>query len=103
MDHVIAPLAADHARVVTEFAAHLAETLAVPPEAVAVRVPHITIASYEADRAHAIARYGGGSGDTVVAMGTRGRGALGRLTLGSVARTVAHQAACPVLLVPSVG
>ena len=46
MDHVIAPLDADHARVVTECAAELAETLAVPPDAVTSTAPHVTLASY---------------------------------------------------------
>ena len=52
------------------------------------------------DQAAAIASYGGEFGDTVIAVSTHGRGALGRLALGSVARTVAQQAACPVLVVP---
>ena len=55
---------------------------------------------HDDDPARAIAGYAGGRGDTVVAMATHGRGALGRLALGSVAMTVAHTAACPVLVVP---
>lgn len=46
MDHVIAPLDADHARVVTLLADDLAAALAVVPEAVVSRSPHITVASY---------------------------------------------------------
>jgi 2'-5' RNA ligase len=46
MDHVIAPLDADHARAVTRLAEDLAAALAVAPEAVSVRTPHITVASY---------------------------------------------------------
>jgi hypothetical protein len=46
MDHVIAPLDADHARAVTRLAADLAATLAVAPEAVLSRSPHVTLASY---------------------------------------------------------
>ena len=47
-----------------------------------------------------IARFAGGAGDTIVALGTRGRGVLGNAVLGSVARRVVHMAACPVLAVP---
>jgi 2'-5' RNA ligase len=46
MDHVIAPLDADHARAVRGLAEDLAAALAVAPEAVSVRTPHITVASY---------------------------------------------------------
>jgi nucleotide-binding universal stress UspA family protein len=55
---------------------------------------------YDESPARAIARYGGTRGDTVIAMATRGRGAIRRLVLGSVSRAVVHQAACPVLVVP---
>lgn len=46
MDHVIAPLDADHTRAVHDLAAHLAESLAAPPEEVAAAAPHITVVSY---------------------------------------------------------
>jgi 2'-5' RNA ligase len=46
VDHVIAPLDADHARVVTQLSVELATALALDPEVVAPRRPHITIASY---------------------------------------------------------
>jgi nucleotide-binding universal stress UspA family protein len=36
----------------------------------------------------------------LLVMGTRGRGALGRVLMGSVASAVAREAPCPVLLVP---
>jgi nucleotide-binding universal stress UspA family protein len=36
-------------------------------------------------------------------MATRNRSAIRRLVLGSVSRAVAHQAACPVLVVPVSG
>jgi nucleotide-binding universal stress UspA family protein len=36
----------------------------------------------------------------LIAMATRGRDGLGRVLMGSVAETVARQAACPVLLMP---
>jgi nucleotide-binding universal stress UspA family protein len=58
---------------------------------------------HDGDTARGIARYAGGSGETIVALATHGRGALGRLVLGSVARSVAHRASCPVLLVPARG
>jgi nucleotide-binding universal stress UspA family protein len=35
----------------------------------------------------------------LVAMGTHGRGAIGRMILGSVANAVVRKAACPVLTV----
>jgi hypothetical protein len=46
MDHVIAPLDADHARAVTLLGDDLAAALAVAPEALVSRSPHITVASY---------------------------------------------------------
>jgi nucleotide-binding universal stress UspA family protein len=52
------------------------------------------------DPAAAIVRFAGDRGDTIVALGTRGRGVLCNAVLGSVARRVARQAACPVLAVP---
>jgi nucleotide-binding universal stress UspA family protein len=50
--------------------------------------------------ARAIARYAGDRGDTIVVVGTHGRSGLRNLVMGSVARGVAHQASCPVLVVP---
>jgi nucleotide-binding universal stress UspA family protein len=38
-------------------------------------------------------------GDTIVVVGTHGRSGLRDLIMGSVARGVAHQASCPVLVV----
>jgi nucleotide-binding universal stress UspA family protein len=58
---------------------------------------------HDDDPARGIARYAGGTGETVAALATHGRGALGRLVLGSIARTVARRASCPVLVVPSRG
>ena len=46
MDHVIAPLDADHARAVAQLAAQLTEGLAVAAEGVVAPAPHITVASY---------------------------------------------------------
>ena len=46
MDHVIAPLDADHAQAVAQLAVDLAAALSIPPEAAACRSPHITLASY---------------------------------------------------------
>jgi 2'-5' RNA ligase len=56
MDHVIAALDADHADAVTRLAVDLADALAIAPDAVACRAPHLTLASYtglEPDRAAA--------------------------------------------------
>ncbi len=47
MDHVIAPLDADHAAVVARLSAELAAALALVPDA-APRRPHITLSSYTA-------------------------------------------------------
>jgi 2'-5' RNA ligase len=47
VDHVIAPLDADHAAVVARLSAELAAALAVVPDA-APRRPHITLSSYTA-------------------------------------------------------
>jgi nucleotide-binding universal stress UspA family protein len=55
---------------------------------------------YDDSPARALALHGGDRGDTIIAMATRGRGAIRRLVLGSVSRAVVHQAACPVLVVP---
>jgi 2'-5' RNA ligase len=46
VDHVIAPLDRDHARVVTELAVDLAAALAIDREAAVPAHPHITLASY---------------------------------------------------------
>jgi 2'-5' RNA ligase len=48
VDHVIAPLDADHTRVVAQLSIDLATALALDPESVTPRPPHITIASYTA-------------------------------------------------------
>src|SRR5262249_26980126 len=53
-----------------------------------------------ADVAAAIAEYAGDQGDTILTLGTRGRTAVGRAVLGSVARRTTQLAACPVLAVP---
>jgi nucleotide-binding universal stress UspA family protein len=58
---------------------------------------------YDDSPARALARHGGDRGDTIIAMATRNRSAIRRLVLGSVSRAVAHQAACPVLVVPVSG
>jgi nucleotide-binding universal stress UspA family protein len=50
--------------------------------------------------ANAIARYAGDRGDTIVVVATHGRSGLRDLIMGGVARGVAHQACCPVLVVP---
>jgi nucleotide-binding universal stress UspA family protein len=55
---------------------------------------------HDPDSAGAIVGFAGDAGDTIVALGTRGRGVVGNAVLGSVARRVAHLAACPVLAVP---
>ena len=52
------------------------------------------------DAAAVIADYAGDRGDTILALGTRGRTALGRAVLGSVARRTTQLSACPVLAVP---
>ena len=47
MDHVIAPLDADHARVVAQLSADLASALGIEPaRAAPPPSPHITVASY---------------------------------------------------------
>jgi 2'-5' RNA ligase superfamily len=46
MDHVIAPLDADHTRVVAALSVDLAAALCIPPNEAVPRPPHITIASY---------------------------------------------------------
>lgn len=46
MDHVIAPLDADHVRAVDRLAAHLAECLAPSGDVLAAPSPHITVVSY---------------------------------------------------------
>jgi nucleotide-binding universal stress UspA family protein len=63
--------------------------------------PHPALALvHDDDPAAGIARIAGGDGDTLVALGTRGRGVVGNAVLGSVARRVVHLAGCPVLAVP---
>lgn len=47
MDHVVAPLDADHARVVSSLSHDLAARLGIDPEGAAPRRPHITVASYD--------------------------------------------------------
>jgi nucleotide-binding universal stress UspA family protein len=39
-------------------------------------------------------------GDTLVVVGTRGHGAIGRMVLGSVSHQVLHHATCPVVVAP---
>lgn len=46
MDHVIAPLDTDHARLVAQLSTDLATALSLDPARVVPRQPHITIASY---------------------------------------------------------
>jgi hypothetical protein len=46
VDHVIAPLDTDHARVVGQLSVDLAAALSIDPDDVALRPPHITCASY---------------------------------------------------------
>jgi len=70
---------------------------------VAERIADVPVAFelvYDREPAQAIARYVSGRDDTVVVMGTHGRGGLQELVLGSVARGVVHRADCPVLVVP---
>jgi nucleotide-binding universal stress UspA family protein len=70
---------------------------------VAERIADVPVAVdlvYDHEPAPAIARYVSGRDDTVVVMGTHGRGGLGELVLGSVTRGVVHRAGCPVLVVP---
>jgi len=55
---------------------------------------------HDDDAAAAIASFAGARGDAILAVGTRGRGALSRAVLGSVARRTAQLSACPVLAVP---
>jgi nucleotide-binding universal stress UspA family protein len=55
---------------------------------------------HDREPARAIARYVSDRDDTVVVMGTHGRGGLQEFVLGSVARGVVHQADCPVVVVP---
>lgn len=46
MDHVVAPLDADHARLVTQLAAELAAAVGIEGTTVPPHPPHITLASY---------------------------------------------------------
>jgi len=46
VDHVVAPLDPDHARVVAQLSHDLAAELGIDPEGAAPRRPHITVASY---------------------------------------------------------
>jgi nucleotide-binding universal stress UspA family protein len=50
------------------------------------------------DPADAICRYVGGMPNTMLAMTTHGRGALGRAVLGSVAGECIRHAGCPLLV-----
>lgn len=52
------------------------------------------------DAAHELASAARDAHADLVAVGTHGRGAVGRLVLGSVSLAVAHEAPCSVLLVP---
>lgn len=70
---------------------------------VAERIPDVPVAFdlvYDREPARAIARYVSRRDDTIVVMGTHGRGGLRELALGSVAHEVVHRADCPVLVVP---
>ena len=55
---------------------------------------------HDREPARAIAEYASDHDDTIVVMGTHGRGGLQEFVLGSVAREVVHQADCPVMVVP---
>jgi nucleotide-binding universal stress UspA family protein len=50
--------------------------------------------------ARAITRYVGDRGDSIVVVATHGRGGLRSAVMGSLARGITHQAACPTLVVP---
>lgn len=47
-----------------------------------------------------IVQFSNAAGADLVVLGTRGRGAIQRILLGSVASAVARRASCPVLLIP---
>lgn len=53
----------------------------------------------EGPPAHAILRVAAEEGCDLIVVGSRGRGQLAGLLLGSVSSTVAHHANCPVLIV----
>jgi nucleotide-binding universal stress UspA family protein len=76
------------------FAADLAQRLAA--ELVLVRVVPVQ----DRQPARAITRYVGDRGDSLVVVATHGRGGLRSAVMGSVARGITHQAACPTLVVP---
>ena len=52
------------------------------------------------DPATEILRHADLASTDLIVMGTQGRGGLGRMLFGSVARTVSRGASCPVLIVP---
>lgn len=93
------PVAADLAAQVTAELVPL--RVVASDEAATFPVPVGVEVVYDDSPARALARYGGDRGDTLMVMATRNRGAIRRLVLGSVSRAVAHQAACPVLVVPA--
>jgi nucleotide-binding universal stress UspA family protein len=64
---------------------------------------HVTlkfVTSVEANAGHAIAETAARMGASVIVVGTRGRGPLAGVILGSVAQRLLHVAECPVLAVP---
>lgn len=63
-------------------------------------VPASTLVIDDVDPARAILRHAAASGADLLAIGTHGRGAIGRIMLGSVADKVIRGAEVPVLVVP---
>ena len=59
---------------------------------------HVSVRAVEGDAGHVLAIESKGA--LMLVVGRHGRGALGRLVLGSVGRHVVAHAACPVVVVP---